>query len=195
MRIRRLPAVLLPLALATTLAACGSSDTDKPASTPSSSSSVMSDDKMTDKAMPDDKMSDKAMSDDKMTDKAMSDDKMTPGASTDDRMAQNTSAGQYLNYSDYTAKAADYADTNVVYFFHAPWCPTCQATEKDVIAKKSSLPSGLTLVKVDYDSATDLKRKYGITAQHTFVKVDKDGSEIKKWAGTISVADIAAKAA
>ncbi|MGL5828035.1 MAG: thioredoxin family protein, partial [Angustibacter sp.] len=97
--------------------------------------------------------------------------------------------------SDYAANPAQYAETNVVYFFHAPWCPTCKATEEDAQAKKANLPAGLTLVKVDYDSATDLKRKYGITAQHTFVKVDKTGGELKKWAGTISVADIAAKAA
>jgi len=40
------------------------------------------------------------------------------------------------------------------------------------------------LLKVDYDKSTDLKRKYGVTYQHTFVQVDKGGHLLKKWSGT-----------
>ncbi|MGL5829196.1 MAG: thioredoxin family protein, partial [Angustibacter sp.] len=139
MRTRRLSAALLSLALATALSACGSTETEKAGSAPSSS--VMTGTKET--------MTDKPTSDDKMTGDSMSDKTPSGDAMSDDNMIEKTAAGRYLNYSDYAANPAQYAETNVVYFFHAPWCPTCKATEEDAQAKKANLPAGLTLVKVD----------------------------------------------
>ncbi|MEO7423246.1 MAG: thioredoxin family protein, partial [Ornithinibacter sp.] len=81
--------------------------------------------------------------------------------------------------------------TKVVYYFHADWCPSCRATEASIDAE--GLPAGLTLVKVDFDTDTDLRKQYGITQQHTFVQVDPGGTELAKWTGTISGADIEAK--
>jgi hypothetical protein len=37
---------------------------------------------------------------------------------------------------------------------------------------------------VDYDNSDELKKKYGVTYQHTLVQVDKDGNLIKKWSGS-----------
>ncbi len=86
-------------------------------------------------------------------------------------------------YTDYDqAKLANAEKGKVVLFFHATWCPECQRLEKTFNA--SATPDGLTLLKVDYDTATELKKKYGITMQHTFVQVDKDGKLIKKWSGS-----------
>lgn len=45
------------------------------------------------------------------------------------------------------------------------------------------IPAGVVVFKTDYDSSTDLKKKYAITYQHTFVLVDPNGNEIKKWNG------------
>lgn len=70
-----------------------------------------------------------------------------------------------------------------VLFFHASWCPTCRAADADISAKLSSIPAGLIIHKVDYDTATDLKKKYGVTYQHTFVQVDEKGEMITKWSG------------
>jgi len=36
----------------------------------------------------------------------------------------------------------------------------------------SEIPENVNLLKVDYDNSTDLKEKYGVTMQHTFVLVD-----------------------
>lgn len=36
------------------------------------------------------------------------------------------------------------------------------------------------MFKVDYDSATDLRQRYGVTLQTTVVFVDDDGGEISK---------------
>jgi thioredoxin 1 len=102
--------------------------------------------------------------------------------------------GSYVDYADYRGDPAKYTGTKVVLFFHAPWCPSCRATEQDVLARRDSLPAGLTLVKTDYDSERDLKKKYGVTTQHTFVLVDPAGDEQKQWSGSLTVDDIVTKA-
>ena len=100
-------------------------------------------------------------------------------------------AGAYLSRAEYTEQAASRAGTKVVYFFHAAWCPTCRATE-DAIAR-DGIPAGLTLVKVDFDTENDLRKKYGVTTQHTFVQVDTSGAELSKWTGSEGGAEILAK--
>lgn len=102
-----------------------------------------------------------------------------------------TPVGAYLSKAEYTEQAASRAGTKVVYFFHAPWCPTCRATEKAIA--RGGIPDGLTLVKVDFDSEVDLRRTYGVTTQHTFVQVDASGAEVAKWTGSKDGAEILAK--
>jgi thiol-disulfide isomerase/thioredoxin len=100
--------------------------------------------------------------------------------------------GRYISYADYTKDMAMAAKgAHVVLFFHAPWCPDCKATDASLTS--AGVPDGLTVVKVDYDSMTDLKQKYGITQQHTFVQVDAAGMKQSIWTGTTTGADILAK--
>jgi hypothetical protein len=56
-----------------------------------------------------------------------------------------------------------------------------------------SIPAGITILKTDYDSETELKKKYGVTTQHTLVQVDKDGNLIKKWSGSSGLANLVAE--
>ncbi len=100
-------------------------------------------------------------------------------------------AGAYLAQADYDKDAASRAGTKVVYFFHASWCPDCRATEASLTA--DGVPAGLTVVKVDYDTATDLRKTYGITQQHTFVQIGPDGAQLAKWTGTKTGEAIKAK--
>lgn len=87
------------------------------------------------------------------------------------------------SYSDYAASKLSNAEHGtVILFFNASWCPTCVVANKNF--KGSTPPDSLTLLKVDYDDSTELKRKYGVTYQHTFVQVDKNGKLIKKWSGS-----------
>ena len=99
-------------------------------------------------------------------------------------------AGAYLSRAEYTGRMASRAGTKVVYFFHAPWCPTCRATEKAIA--RDGIPAGLTLVKVDFDTESDLRKQYGVTTQHTFVQVDPSGAELAKWTGSEGGAEILA---
>lgn len=71
----------------------------------------------------------------------------------------------------------------VVLFFHASWCPSCKALDADLTSKMNSIPAGLTILDVDYDNSAELKKKYGVTTQHTLVQVDAKGNLINKWSG------------
>ncbi len=74
--------------------------------------------------------------------------------------------------------------------FSAPWCPSCRALDANL--QQATIPSDLTILKVDYDSAKDLKKKYGVVTQHTLVQVDADGNQIAKWVGGSTIDDITA---
>lgn len=100
--------------------------------------------------------------------------------------------GQYLELAEYQSDTAVAEGTDVVLFFHATWCPDCQEAEKSLTSE--GVPDGLTVVKVDFDSETDLRQQYGVTVQHTFVQVDGK-KEIKKWTGSASGAEIAGQLA
>jgi thiol-disulfide isomerase/thioredoxin len=85
--------------------------------------------------------------------------------------------GAYVDYSD---EALAKASGTRILFFHAPWCPQCIMLDND-IKSQAELPANLTILKVDYDSATALRQKYGVVLQTTFVKVDKEGNQLQKY--------------
>lgn len=82
-------------------------------------------------------------------------------------------------YQDYSEKALAEASGDKVLFFHASWCPQCIAIEKDI--KKQGVPDGYSIFKVDYDNSSELKKKYGVTQQTTFVKIDKEENLVDKY--------------
>lgn len=90
--------------------------------------------------------------------------------------------GSYEAYSADKLALANSGD--VVLFFRASWCPTCKALDADIHANLSKIPAGLTILDVDYDNSSDMKKKYGVTYQHTFVQVDAQGNALKKWSGS-----------
>lgn len=95
-------------------------------------------------------------------------------------------SGSYEVYSpDKITKAAT---GDVVLFFRASWCPTCRAVDTDIRAHLTDIPETLTILDVNYDNSTSLKQKYGVTYQHTFVQVDAQGNQIKKWTGSPTLA-------
>lgn len=98
------------------------------------------------------------------------------------------SASTYLDYSPEVievAKTAQKSGRRVVLFFHANWCPFCIAADKNFKANihTDEFPKNITLIKTDYDTQTELKKKYGVTYQHTFVQIDSDGNQLTKWIG------------
>jgi len=109
-----------------------------------------------------------------------------------DDSAMMTKAGSYEIYNASKIAMAS-ANHDVVLFFRASWCPTCIAVDKDIKANLKAIPESLTILDVDYDNSTDLKKKYGVTYQHTFVQVDAQGNLIKKWNGSPTLATLVAE--
>lgn len=87
--------------------------------------------------------------------------------------------GPQGSYQPYSEDAVSKATGTKVLFFHASWCPQCRALEADI--QKQGVPSGVTIFKVDYDNAQDLRKKYGVTLQTTVVKIDEDGNLVSKF--------------
>lgn len=105
--------------------------------------------------------------------------------------SEGQSAGAYVTYDQYQDAADMYADSSVVLFFNAAWCPDCQKANESFSSE--TIPDGLVIVSVDYDTSTDLKQRYGVTQQHTFVQVDSSGEQVAKWSGSYTVADVEAE--
>ena len=99
--------------------------------------------------------------------------------------------GSYETYAP--EKLAKENSGDVVLFFRASWCPTCKAVDADIRSRISLIPDGLTILDVDYDTSSALKQKYGVTYQHTFVQVQADGTLIKKWSGSPTLAALVAE--
>ena len=69
----------------------------------------------------------------------------------------------------------EHAYRKTILFFHAPWCGDCQAFDK--VLREGPIPAGVQILKVDYDSRQDLRQKYGVTKQSTFVELDDDDDD------------------
>ncbi len=96
----------------------------------------------------------------------------------------NKAAERYITLEHYTSDQSSYQDFKKVYFFHASWCPICQSIESDILKDTTVIPENTVFIKTDFDSNTDLRQKYGVTYQYTFVQVDNEGNELKQWSAT-----------
>jgi thioredoxin 1 len=89
-------------------------------------------------------------------------------------------SGALQEYTPEAVASASPGDT-VVLFFHATWCPTCKQLADDIRANADDVPDDVRILLVDYDTATELKQKYGVTLQHTLVQVNSDGDPLGTW--------------
>ena len=101
-------------------------------------------------------------------------------------------SGSYIAYAPELV-ASSAAKGSVVLFFRAAWCPTCRNVDNDIKSHLKDIPSDLTILDVNYDDSAELKKKYGVTYQHTFVQVDASGALIKKWSGSPTLAALTAE--
>lgn len=126
---------------------------------------------------------DSMMKDDAMKkDAMMKDESMKKDGDMMDAGGAMVQSGSYEAYAP--EKIAQAANGKVVLFFRASWCPTCRAVDADIRSHLNDIPKGVTILDVNYDDSTLLKQKYGVTHQHTFVQVDKDGAQLAKWSGS-----------
>ena len=114
-----------------------------------------------------------------------SSDAMSSAKSPSSATSHSDSASQsYITYDQYQASKDKYADSKVVLFFNATWCPDCRAINEALTSDPGKIPAGTTVVSVDYDQHADLRQRYGVTMQHTFVQINSSGDKVRQWAST-----------
>jgi len=96
--------------------------------------------------------------------------------------------GSYIDYDEATISSLS---GDIVLFFHADWCPTCRQAQTSFL--ENGIPAWLTIVKVNYDKETALKRKYSVLSQTSYVLIKPDGTIIKRWIGGIDIDSIIEK--
>ncbi|MBP9700138.1 hypothetical protein KBD71_02555 [Candidatus Woesebacteria bacterium] len=87
---------------------------------------------------------------------------------------------------NFTSEAAvlDYAKVGpTLYFFTSPSCTSCVTANKDFKDNITDLPAGMTIVTVNFDTASALKSKYNVSTAHTYVLIDESGKALSTWQG------------
>ncbi len=92
-------------------------------------------------------------------------------------------------FSQEALAAAEKSGAPVALHFHADWCPTCRAQDKALQSLKSEKGLDLTVLTANYDTETNLKRRFKINTQATFV-VLKGQTEVARLVGDSSVEKI-----
>lgn len=111
-----------------------------------------------------------------------------------DEMQDKAAMSAHGVYEVYAPEKLSRAETgDVVLFFKAAWCPSCRTVDADIKKNISMIPESLTILEVDYDAAAELKARYSVTYQHTFVQVDSQGAMIKKWSGSPTLSALIAE--
>lgn len=117
---------------------------------------------------------------------------MLTGCSQQAFIAESTAETIYSggNYIDYSPDLI-WSDDDVVLFFHADRCSTCEQARKSF--ELTGIPAWLTILEVDYDTETQLKQKYSILTQTSYVYIDSDWELLKRRVWGRHIDDIIAK--
>jgi len=120
--------------------------------------------------------------DDTAMSKETSNDVMKKEDTADMTKMQNGTG--YITLADYQKDTTKYSESKKVYFFHASWCSICQSIDKSITSDLSKIPANTVIIKTDFDTSTELRQKYGVTVQYTFVQFDNSGNRQAKWSAT-----------
>jgi len=113
---------------------------------------------------------------------------VTEGNTEQAEAPRQASAGRYEAYDESKLALAESGD--VVLFFKADWCSSCRALDANIRRNLTSIPSDVTILRLNYDKELTLRRKYGVTTQHTLVQVDSAGTMLEKWVGSMTLAEV-----
>lgn len=101
--------------------------------------------------------------------------KVTHGSTEGSPVSASQGAAAYQSYTEGVIGSGE----PIVPFFAASWCPACK--EHDTLLR-DWYSSGDVLVstyKIDYDTASDLRSRYGVVQQDTFVRIDERGDVLQ----------------
>lgn len=65
-----------------------------------------------------------------------------------------------------------------VLFFHATWCGECQRDDKALRQWQASGGLPIDVYEIDYDTSAELKNRYGVVQQNTYVVIDGEGKAL-----------------
>jgi thiol-disulfide isomerase/thioredoxin len=97
-------------------------------------------------------------------------------------MMMSGASSRIIPFTDLSTARLLAAQGPTVLFFQAAWCPTCQVAMRELQDGAGRLGDVLVIV-VDYDRAGELKKRYGVTYQHTWVRIDAGGRKLAVWNG------------
>jgi len=92
-------------------------------------------------------------------------------------------APRYYKYSEAALARARSEDKKVILYFWAPWCSSCASLDIEIEKNPSLIPDHVAVLQIPYDTATELKHRYNIVVQHTFVAIDDQGNPTEMWVG------------
>ncbi len=113
---------------------------------------------------------------------------MKSGSMMSGAMMQKKESG-YQTYTPELVESALKNKQKVVLFFAASWCPSCKALDVAIRSDLGSIPADSLIVKINYDTSTALKQKYGVVTQHTTVVLNSDGQEKSKKIGAKTIGE------
>ena len=93
-------------------------------------------------------------------------------------------------YTDYSTNLI-WSNEDVLLFFHADWCSTCEQARKSFA--ETWIPAGLTILEVNYDTEDELRRRYNILTQTSYVYINDQWESIKRRVGGRHIDDILGK--
>lgn len=117
-------------------------------------------------------------------------DPVTEGSQSDDAPDESMQAlakaqAYYIEYSDDEFNRARAEGRPIALYFWAAWCPICRAEEPKIREQIDGLDIPVTGFRVNFDTETELKKRYGIPYQHTLVILDTEGNETSRFLGPV----------
>ena len=109
----------------------------------------------------------------------MKEEEMKKEEPMEDHKEMDTEVAAEGSYTAYTDGVIGNGKTSVL-FFHATWCPACKKNNGLLESWYNAEKFPRTVYKIDFDTATELRKHYGVNGQDTFVLIDGSGKEIER---------------
>jgi len=90
-------------------------------------------------------------------------------------------AGRYTDFQSDLVGDEGYERTILFFSADHEWCDQCQAFEQAII--NTGVPNGTQILKLNFETANELRKQYQVTIQTTFVEVDQSGQLVASWVG------------
>ncbi len=94
-------------------------------------------------------------------------------------------------YEVYSPEKLGYAALGeVILFIYSSSCPACVLLDKDILTNAARIPKDVKILKVDFDTATDITQKYGLSTPHILIQVNSKGDRITQWGLSSTLSDL-----